>query len=135
MAEGETPHGLTVNSFTSVSADPPLILVCIDLRCSLLPFFEAAEHFAVNILAEEQRDLSSRFAEVPEARFDGVLWRKGINDAPILAGVLSSFECRREQVLEAGDHKVLIGRVTALESGSGRPLLYFDSRYDQLGRS
>ncbi len=130
-----SPHGLTVNSFTSVSAAPPLVLVCIDNGCTLLPMFENASHFGLSFLAEEQQDLSTRFAFVPERRFDGVSWTASANGIPIIAGVLGWMDCRIVQRIEAGDHRILIGEVTAAQSRvDGHPLLYFGSGYRRLER-
>src|SRR5947209_17426415 len=84
-----TPHGLTVNSFTSISLSPPLLLVCIDYACTLLPFFRAAESFAVNILSQYQRALSISFAVKPEGRFDEIEWRPGSTGAPFIQGALA----------------------------------------------
>lgn len=126
------PHGLTVNSFTSVSLDPPLVLFCIDLRAAVLPHFQAASHFAINVLASHQRDLSNRFASKPDQRFDGVAWRPGETGAPVLDGCIAHLECLVRQVMEGGDHLIFLGEVVAAESPGGDPLLYFSSRYQSL---
>jgi flavin reductase (DIM6/NTAB) family NADH-FMN oxidoreductase RutF len=131
-APNGTPHGLTVNSFTSVSINPPLILVCIDYGCALLPYFRLANFFAVNILTQEQRSLSISFAVKPEGRFDGIHWHAGSTGAPILSGVLAFFECRTSQIAEAGDHAIVIGEVVRSECSTGNPLVYFDSNYRVL---
>lgn len=127
------PHGLTVNSFTSVSADPPLVLVCIDNSCALLPLFESASHFGLSFLAVGQQDVSTRFAFVPERRFDGVLWVPTPNRVPVIEGVLGWMECRIDQRIQAGDHRILIGEVlrSHCEPG-GEPLVYYGSAYRRL---
>ena len=130
-----SPHGLTVNSFTSVSAAPPLVLVCVDNGCSLLPLFQGASHFGVSFLAEHQQDISARFAFVPERRFDGVDWTSGLNGAPLVNGTLGWLECRIQQRIPAGDHVILLGEV--VNAGSltdGEPLVYFGSGYRRLLR-
>lgn len=127
-----SPHGLTISSFTSVSLHPPLILVCIDYGCTILPYFQNNSHFAVNILNDAQRDLSVRFAMQPEGRFEGVEWRSGLSGAPLIEDALAQFECAVHNMLEAGDHIVLIGRVLKVLSNRGRPLLYFDRAYRTL---
>ena len=126
------PHGLTVNSFTSVSLDPPLILVCLGLRVSLLEHFRSAETFAVNILAADQQEISRRFASPLEDRFQGVAWKPGHNGTPVLDGTLATMECNVAQLLDAGDHVILVGEVRHAEYRDGEPLLYFNSRYSHL---
>ena len=128
-----SPHGLTVNSFTSVSAVPPLVLVCVDNDCSLLPIFHAASHFGLSFLAEHQQDISARFAFVPERRFDGVDWSSGLNGVPLVNGALGWLECRIQQQIPAGDHVILLGEVLNGDSRpDGDPLVYFGSGYRRL---
>jgi len=124
-----TPHGLTINSFCSLSLDPPLVMVAIDRICSFLRTFESTGYYAVHILREEQRDLSVRFAELPEGRFTGVPWQAGVVGAPVIAGVLGVIECRTIQIIDAGDHRMLIGQVVEVGIGEGRPLVFFRSGY------
>ena len=132
-AEGR-PHGLTANSFTSVSADPPMALVCVDHRASAYQRFFEAGAFAINILAEEQRALSERFAGPADERFEGVAWREGeATGAPLLAEALAWLECVVRRRVEAGDHTVFIGEVKAAGAGDGRPLVYFLRGYRAIG--
>jgi flavin reductase (DIM6/NTAB) family NADH-FMN oxidoreductase RutF len=126
------PHGMTVNSFSSVSLDPPLVLVSIDLRNSILGHFLSASAFAINILAEGQEALSQRFSSVSERRFEGVEWRSSPAGMPLLDGVLAQLECSVVRTFEAGDHTVLIGEVRHACYAEGRPLVYFDSVYRSL---
>ena len=127
-----SPHGMTANSFTSVSAQPPLILVCIDLKCSILEHFNKCSHFAVNILSEHQRPVSVRFARSTEGRFDGIEWKPGQHGVPVLTGTLGVMECAVERRMTVGDHLVLVGEVRAVEIHGGPPLLYFASGYRHL---
>jgi flavin reductase (DIM6/NTAB) family NADH-FMN oxidoreductase RutF len=127
-----SPHGITVNSFTSVSLRPPLILVCIDQQAASCPFFAAQDYFAINILRDTQQELSVRFAQWPEGRFDGIKWRAGAGGAPVLEGSLAALECRKERILRAGDHQVIFGEVLNCTEMSGSPLLYFGGAYRQL---
>lgn len=129
--EGQ-PHGLTANSFTSVSCCPPLVLICLDRRCNILPYFEENSHFGINVLAEEQRDLSVRFARRGEDRFDNISWGPGETGVPLLAGALATLECRIRQKLDAGDHTLIIGEVIHSTIRDGRPLLFFNSSYQRL---
>jgi flavin reductase (DIM6/NTAB) family NADH-FMN oxidoreductase RutF len=126
------PHGMTANSFTSVSLDPPLILVCIDRRTSLLSHFRPGTHFAIHVLGEEHRELSARFARSGCDRFEGVDWRRGHTGAPVLPDMLAALECSVTQMVDAGDHVVVIGEALHVNWRDGQPLLYFNSSYQQL---
>jgi len=132
LAEDGTPHGLTVSSFTSVSIEPPLILICIDYGCAVLSHFRASTHFGVNVLAESQRELSVTFAEKPEGRFEGVDWYTSAGGAPLFRDCLAALECRVSSIIEAGDHAIFIGEVIGVEWQDGRPLLYFNRDYRLL---
>ena len=126
------PVGVTVNSFTSVSLDPPLILWSLSRKARSLPVFLAASHFSINVLSEEQQALSERFAGSVEDRFDGVDWTTGATGAPLLSGCLAGFECLNSKHMEAGDHALFIGSVERYHSRAGAPLLFFASRYGAL---
>ena len=126
------PHGLTVNSFTSVSLDPPLILICLGHAVTSIDLFRAASHFAINILAESQRELSVRFARAGERRFDGLEWRRGECGAPLLTGALAEIECAVYRRIPAGDHDILIGEMLRGRVEQGEPLVYYGSRYRRL---
>jgi flavin reductase (DIM6/NTAB) family NADH-FMN oxidoreductase RutF len=130
--ENGHPHGMTVNSFSSVSLDPPLILVSIDLRNAILGHFLSSRSFAINILAEHQQHLSARFSSPSENRFTGVEWHPGQLRVPLLHGVLGHLECAVAQTFEAGDHSVLVGEVRYAGYTEGRPLIYFGSCYERL---
>jgi flavin reductase (DIM6/NTAB) family NADH-FMN oxidoreductase RutF len=132
MAADGTPQGFTANSFTSVSAEPPLVLLCIDRRANVLPHFSAAGHFGINVLSLEQKELSMRFAARGQDRFGGVAWREGAGQVPLLDGALAQFECERREVWEAGDHLVFLGEVVAARYDDGAPLLYYASGYRVL---
>jgi len=126
------PHGMTVNSFSSVSLDPPLVLVSIDLRNAILGHFLSSRYFAINILEEGQRYLSERFSSPSENRFRDVPWQAGEAGVPLLDGVLAHLECSVEKTFEAGDHSVLIGLVHRARYSEGKPLIYFASSYRSL---
>jgi len=127
------PQGLTVNSLTSVSLDPPLVLVCIDKAADTLPHFLAAKGFAINILTEEQIDISRHFATFAGDRFDGLPWQPGMHGAPILEGVLASLECAMHGRFDGGDHTIFVGRVERASIHPGTPLVYFAGAYRRLG--
>jgi flavin reductase (DIM6/NTAB) family NADH-FMN oxidoreductase RutF len=126
------PHGLTINSFSSLSLAPPLVMVAIDHRCAVLGWFESNGYYAVNILRENQQSLSVQFAQIPEGRFTGVEWKAGHTGSPVLDGVLAVLECRVVNVVDTGDHRVLIGEAVSVEIGEGRPLVFFGSDYAKL---
>ena len=129
-----TPHGLTVNSFTSVSLDPPMILVCIGHEASVIEYFRQASHFGISILTEEQRPLSDHFARKGHDRFDGVSWHAGTTGVPLIDGGVASLECALTSQVAAGDHDIFVGTVvTTYIHEDTRPLLYFASRYRNLG--
>jgi flavin reductase (DIM6/NTAB) family NADH-FMN oxidoreductase RutF len=127
------PHGLTVNSFTSLSLDPPLVMAAIARASAYLAAFEGSDFFAVNILTEEQRHLSIRFARREEGHFTGASWSPGVTGAPVFEDTLGVIECRTVEWLDAGDHRVLVGQAVAAVVRQGRPLLFFESRYASLG--
>jgi flavin reductase (DIM6/NTAB) family NADH-FMN oxidoreductase RutF len=126
------PHGLTVNSFTSVSLAPPLVLFCLDKRSSILYHFRPETRFAVNVLHEEQKDLSTCFARTGYDRFEGLAWRRGETGPPVLPEVLATLECQVTQLIEAGDHIVVIGEAVHATWREGQPLIYYNSSYQGL---
>ncbi|QUS37196.1 hypothetical protein GR316_12530 (plasmid) [Falsirhodobacter algicola] len=123
------PVGFTANSFASVSLDPPLLLVSIARGSRNLAAFRAAEGFAVNILAEDQKDISSVFARPVEDRFAGLDWRRGPVGAPVIAGVSAWFDCHMHERVEAGDHVILIGRIGGFDATPAPGLGYYRGGY------
>lgn len=123
------PIGFTANSFTSVSLDPPLLLVCIAKTSRNYETMTGAERFAVNVLSETQKDISNTFARPVEDRFASVDWRKGPNGCPILSQVAAWFECSKQDLIEAGDHVIMVGRVTAFENSGLNGLGYARGGY------
>jgi flavin reductase (DIM6/NTAB) family NADH-FMN oxidoreductase RutF/pimeloyl-ACP methyl ester carboxylesterase len=131
-ADGK-PIGLTANSFTSVSLDPPLLLVCIANNAGSAETLRIAEHFAVNVLQIGQQPVSNLFAGKSEDRFAGTRWEVGEYGAPILPSSLGIFECKRHTLHEAGDHFLLVGQVEKASFEPRRdPLLYFRGKYRRL---
>ncbi len=127
------PIGLTANSFTSVSLDPPLLLVCVANNSSSAAVLRAADRFAVNVLQIGQQPTSNRFAGKVEERFANTPWEVGEFGTPVLTGSLASFECGRDAVHEGGDHFILVGRVMkAMFEPRRDPLLYFRGKYRRL---
>jgi flavin reductase (DIM6/NTAB) family NADH-FMN oxidoreductase RutF len=129
----ERPVGLTANSFTSVSLDPPLLLVCINKRARCAPALTEAEHFAVNVLQTGQQPASIRFSTKDEDRFGTTPWSTGETGAPLLMDSLGVFECARHAVYGGGDHHILVGRVVRASFDPHLdPLLYFRGKYRRL---
>jgi len=128
-----SPVGLTANSFTSVSLDPPLLLVCLANTINSLKTFETANGFAVNVLHIGQQPVSTRFASRVEDRFAATPWESWSTGAPIISGSLASFECERHAIHDGGDHQILVGRVIRVRFEPRRdPLLYFRGKYRRL---
>jgi flavin reductase (DIM6/NTAB) family NADH-FMN oxidoreductase RutF len=127
--------GITVNSFASVSLDPPLVSFCLDRNALSLASFLEAPHFGVNVLSEDQEALSAAFARSSAGdKFVGLPYEVGETGCPLLPDCLSHLECEREAAHLAGDHLIVIGRVVRLAQRSeGKPLLYFRGRYAKLG--
>ena len=132
MGDGD-PVGLAVNSFTSVSLVPAFVAFCVGVTSTTWPKLRAADVFCVNILAEDQETLSRAFAGHGPDRFRGVGWRPAPSGAPVLAGVLAWIDCKVEAEHEAGDHLIVIGRVTELELvREGRPLIFYRGGYGRF---
>lgn len=123
------PVGLTANSFTSVSLDPPLVLYCLDRKSRRLEVFERAETFAVNVLHAGQEAVSTAFARGSEGGFTG-LELEDWDGAPVLSDAMAAFGCTRHAVYDGGDHLIFVGRVGRLCFDAAQdPLLYFQGRY------
>ncbi len=132
MGHDGKPHGMTANSFTSVSLNPPLVLICVAHKAATHGPFSNAKAFAINILADNQQDLSVRFASTHPNRFEGLDWRPGPLGAPLLSGALAVLECEMRQTIEAGDHTIFLGEARSASVAEGQPLLYFSGRYAEL---
>jgi flavin reductase (DIM6/NTAB) family NADH-FMN oxidoreductase RutF len=133
LDERGAPHGLTVSSFTSVSLQPPLILICLGHEVTMIAAFRAAKHFGINVLRDDQRNLSDRFARKGFDRFDGLPWQRGETGVPLLPGALAHMECSVEQRISSGDHDIFVGRMVRAVVEDGKPLIYFASGYRELG--
>lgn len=129
--EGQ-PHGLTVNSFTSVSLNPPLVLICLGHHTSAVECFRHAKHFGINMLAEDQRWLSDHFARKGYDRFEGLEWHRGKTGVPLLPGVVAIMECDVHRQFAVGDHDIFVGEVVRVEIQEKAPLLYFASGYHRV---
>jgi len=129
-------RGLTVNSFSSVSLEPPLVLFCLDKETPSFAGFCEAGRFAVNVLRAEQHSLSVRFSTAAADKWNGIEYDLWPGELPVLRGCLASLACRREALYEGGDHVIIVGRVERLATaGPGEPLIYFQSSYRTVGPS
>jgi flavin reductase (DIM6/NTAB) family NADH-FMN oxidoreductase RutF len=126
--------GLTVNSFTSLSLEPAMILWNLRSASPSVPAFAKGRAFAVNVLATAQQHISQRFCRPAEDKFAGLDYATGVDGVPVLAGSLAAFECRVEDTVVCGDHRIVIGRVLAAHFGEGDPLIYSQGRYCTAAR-
>lgn len=133
QAGGEI-HGMTVSAFSSVSADPPLVLVCANRSSRTNGVIEAGGIFAVNVLARDQEALSGRFAssKTEGSRFDGVDFRIGAHGAPVLEGALVSLECKVKSAHVEGSHTIYVGEVLEVVYTDKEPLVYYAGAYRQI---
>ena len=125
------PMGLTANSFNSVSLNPPLVLWSLSRRAGSLPAFSRGSHYAINILAADQRELAERFGGKPNSeRFAGLAWQEGAGGAPLIAGAAAVFECFNRSQYEEGDHVIFVGEVERCSRREGAlPLIFHGGRY------
>lgn len=122
--------GLTANSFNSVSLQPPLVLWSLARAAGSMPVFTRGSHYAINILAAEQRELAERFSSKSSDRFAGVSFREGAGGAPLLDGSAAVFECFNRSRYEEGDHVIFVGEVERCERRPGaQPLIFHGGRY------
>lgn len=128
-AAGGRPVGITVNSFSSVSLEPPLILWSISRQASSFEEFAHATHFAVNVLAARQHHLSRQFSTQLADKFAGVEYSEGPGGCPLLKGVLAHFVCRSVRQYDGGDHLILLGEVEQYECHGGEPLVFHSGQY------
>jgi flavin reductase (DIM6/NTAB) family NADH-FMN oxidoreductase RutF len=126
-------HGLTANAFTSVSLEPPLLLISVDKKAESYPAFEESKVFTVNILADEQEALSRKFAVSGGNKFEGVAYRRGANGAAILDGTLAHIECTLYAAYEGGDHTLYLGEIQEAEVREGKPLVFYRGGYRAIG--
>ncbi len=127
-------QGMTVSAFSSLSLDPPLVLVCIDHGASLWPVLETADHFAINILASGQEALSRRFSSREGERFDGIGFSRGGTGVALLDDTLAAVECTITARIAQGDHSILVGSVDYGIARDLQPLLYYRGGYASLTR-
>jgi 3-hydroxy-9,10-secoandrosta-1,3,5(10)-triene-9,17-dione monooxygenase reductase component len=134
--EGRRPMGMAVGSFTSVSLDPPLVAFLPAMSSTTFPAIWRSGSFCANVLGADQEQLSRRFAVSGGDKFQGVGWRSAASGSPVIDDVIAWIDCDIEQVTEAGDHYLVLGRVTGLEEERwSSPLLFFRSGYHRIASS
>ena len=129
----EGPCGITANSFSSVSLEPPLVLWNIAKVSNSLQAYLDAEYFAVNILGAGQKTLSSHFARTDHTRFNDIDYLTSEKDVPLLPGTVACFECRTHQIHDCGDHYIIVGEVEHYRFDDSEPLLFFNGQYVRIG--
>ncbi len=131
--ESGEPVGFTANSFTSVSLEPPLLLVCLAHTAASYKVFCEAESFAVNVLAAAQQETAMLFATRGADKFGPTGWHPGAMGAPLIEGCLARFDCAMHQRVAAGDHDIIMGRVIGFSRHEGEALLYHGGAFQRLG--
>ncbi len=126
------PVGLTINSFTSVSLDPPLILWSIALSAPSLSAFREHSAFTINILSKEQQSLCMQFAKPSDNKFKGVDWRPGYQEAPIICDALAVLQCKTYRRYEGGDHEIFVGEVIKMDFTDRKPLVFHRGQFVEL---
>ncbi len=135
MHEG-APAGFTCQSFFSVSLEPPLVALSVMATSSTYPTIRTANRIAICVLGEDQQAVSTQFARSGTDKWAGIGWQPSPGGAPVIDDCLAWFECEIESEIEAGDHVVVLARITALkaEGGQSAPLLYWDGAYQRFAR-
>jgi flavin reductase (DIM6/NTAB) family NADH-FMN oxidoreductase RutF len=130
--EDGSDEGMTVSAFSSVSLDPPLVLICIEKTASAYKALTTASGFVVNVLSASQEQIARRFSIIDIDRFEGVGYSRSPNGLAVLDDVLGVIECATFAMHDAGDHTIIVGEVEAARAQSGTPLLYYRGGYAQL---
>lgn len=126
------PCGITANSFSSVSLEPPLVLWNIAKVSKSLRAYLEAEHFALNVLSNQQRSLASHFATSENGLFDNISYRDSPQNVPVLSNTLAHLECRTHDIHDCGDHHIIIGDVINFELSDGEPLIFYSGNYTAI---
>jgi flavin reductase (DIM6/NTAB) family NADH-FMN oxidoreductase RutF len=129
------PVGMTINSFSSVSLDPPQILWSLALKAPSRPAFAAHPAFAINIMPAEAKEQTLQFARPSDDKFNGIDWRPGLHGVPVLACAIATLECTTDRIIESGDHEIYIGHVREIARTDGMPLIFHQGRFADLGQA
>lgn len=130
--ESGDPCGFTANAFTSLSLEPPLVLVCVDRAADSLAGIRDTGRFTVNVLGSEDERLARHFAADSDAKFDGVAWSTAITGAPVLEDALAWVDCRVANEVAGGDHVIFIGEVVGGDAIDGEPLIFYRGGYGRF---
>ena len=129
---GDTTWGMTANAITSLSLDPPLVLVAVGRDSQSHRNYKESGFFAVNILSASQESISTRFASTGPKDFADLATKTAVTGAPILEGALGYVDCELVEILPGGDHDIFIGKIVAGDAGEGDPLIFYSGKYAQL---
>ena len=132
LGNNNAPVGMTANSFSSVSLDPPLILWSIALTAPSLSAFRSHSGFTINILSEDQKDIGLQFARPSENKFEGIDWHPGYADTPVLDNALAVLQCKTYQKYEGGDHEIYLGEVQKVNFNDQQPLVFHRGNFGSL---
>jgi flavin reductase (DIM6/NTAB) family NADH-FMN oxidoreductase RutF len=134
-SHGDSDHGLTVNAFTSVSLDPPLVLVCIDKKAESYGIMKKSRIFAINILSEKQKEQSLNFSrhELKDIRFRNLKVKREVTGAPIIEDAIAYLDCKVVEIYDGGDHDIFVGAVQKLAFREADPLLFYAGKYRKIG--
>ncbi|MEL6962654.1 MAG: flavin reductase family protein [Pseudomonadota bacterium] len=135
LGDWDAPVGITINSFSSVSLDPPLILWSLSLRAPSSGAFQRHDGFAVNVMSADAKHVVERFARPSPDKFKDLAWTSGFMGVPLLNDVVATFECRTESRIPKGDHEIYIGRVERFSSTERRPLVFHRGSFRTLGEA
>jgi flavin reductase (DIM6/NTAB) family NADH-FMN oxidoreductase RutF len=125
-------YGITVSAFSSLSLEPPRVLICVEKTTGSHSALETSRAFVVNILSSGQRELSERFASQIDDKFESVEFSEGIDGIPVLSGCIATLECRLTAAYDGGDHSIFVGEVEKAVVNDGDPILYFRSDYRSI---
>jgi len=129
LREGE-PRGITLSAFSAVSADPPMLLICVNREARSYLYISSSRIFCVNLLSAAQRELAERFSgRIKERQFDDIAWSTDVTGAPVLSDTVGHFDCAVDTEHHAGSHSVFIGRVLACRAHGGAPLGYYEGEF------
>ena len=132
VAADGTARGITANSFSSVSLDPPLLLWNIAKVSNSLQAYLGAEHFAINILSADQQSISEHFARTDHTRFNGIDYAQSSDGVPLLPGTIACLECSTHDIHDCGDHYIIIGKISRFRCNGGNPLIFLHGAYATL---
>ncbi|MEM6634649.1 MAG: flavin reductase family protein [Pseudomonadota bacterium] len=133
--EASLPVGMTINSFASVSLDPPEVLWSIARSAPSRKDFFTYGAFAVNVMSDADKESTIQFARPSDDKFSGIAWRPGLRGIPVLDAAIATLECETKQIIPCGDHDIIVGSVRAIDGRDGQPLVFFRGEFLSLGQT